>query len=78
MRTRVWGEGSEKTIQEVEALEEEISDLRSHLNHAALIIVAKDNNRERRDEEKEKLQQAYNRARQRMHQIGGMEWKEGV
>ena len=72
------GEGSEKTIPEVEALEEKISDLRSQLDRAAQIIVAKDNDLEQLDKEKQKLQQAYNRCKQRMRQLGGMLWKEGV
>ena len=38
-----------------------ILDLRSQLDRAAQIIVAKDNDLERLDKEKEKLQQAYNR-----------------
>jgi len=75
VRTRLEGEGSEKTM---ETLEEKISDLRSQLDRAAQIIVAKDNDLERLDKEKEKLQQAYNRCKQRMRQIGGMLWKEGV
>jgi len=76
--TRLGGEGSEKTIPDVEALEGKISDLRSQLDRAAQIIVAKDNDLERLDKEKEKLQQAYNRYKQRMRHIGGMLWKEGV
>jgi len=78
VRTRLGGEGSEKTIPNVEALEGKISDLRSQLDRAAQIIVAKDNDLERLDKEKEKLQQAYNRCKQRMRQIAGMLWKEGV
>jgi len=62
----------------VEALEGKILDLRSQLDRAAHIIVAKDNDLERLDKQKEKLQQAYNRCTQRMRQIGGMLWKEGV
>jgi len=75
VRTRLEGEGSEKTM---ETLETQISDLRSQLDRASQIIVAKDNDLERLDKEKEKLQQAYNRCKQRMRQIGGMLWKEGV
>ena len=75
VRTRLEGEGSESTM---ETLEEKMSDLRSQLDRAAQIIVAKDNDLERLDKEKEKLQQAYNRCKQRMRQIGGMLWKEGV
>jgi len=78
VRTRLGGEGSEKTIPVVEALGKTISDLRSQLDCTAQTIVAKDNDLERIDKEKEKLQQAYNRCKQRMRQIGGMLWKEGV
>jgi len=78
VRTRLGGEGSEKTIPDVEALEAKIWDLRNQLDCAAQIIVAKDNDHERLDMEKEKLQQAYNRCKQRMRHIGGMLWKEGV
>jgi len=78
VRTRLGGEGSKKTIPDVEALERKISDLRSQLDRAAQIIVAKDNDLERLDKEKEKLQPAYNRCKQRMCQIRGMLWKEGV
>jgi len=62
----------------METLEENIWDLRSQLDRAAQIIVAKDNDLERLDKEKEKLQQAYNRCKERMRQIGGMLWKEAV
>jgi len=75
VRIRLGGEGSDKTM---ETLETQISDLRNQLDRAAQIIVAKDNDLERLDKEKEKLQQAYNRCKQRMRQIGGMLWKEGV
>jgi len=75
VRTRLKGEGSEKTM---ETLETQISDLRSQHDRAAQIIVAKDNDLERLDKEKEKLEEAYNRCKQRMRQIGGMLWKEGV
>jgi len=75
VRIRLEGEGSEKTM---ETLETQISDLGSQLDCAAQIIVAKDNDLEWLDKEKEKLQQAYNRCKQRMRQIGGMLWKEGV
>jgi len=61
MRTQLGGKGSEKTIPDVEALERPISDLRSQLDCAAQTIVEEDNNLERLDKEKEKLQQAYNR-----------------
>jgi len=78
VRTRLGEEGSEKTIQDMEALEGKLSDLRSKLDRAAQIIVAKDNDLKRLDKEKETLQQVYNRCKQRMRQIGGMLWKEGV
>jgi len=78
VRTRLGVEGSEKTVLNVEAMEGQISNLRSQLDRAAQIIVAKDNDLERLDKKKEKLQQAYNRTEQRMRQIGGMLWKEGV
>jgi len=67
VRTWLGGEESEKTM---EAIEGQISDLRSQLDRAAQIIVAKDNELERLDKEKEKLVQAYNRCKQRMGQIG--------
>jgi len=63
VRTRLEGERSEKTR---ETLEEKISELRSQLDRAAKIIVAKDTDLERLDKEKEKLQQAYNRCQQRV------------
>jgi len=75
VRIRLEGEGREKTMETVET---QISDLRSQLDRAAQIIVAKDNDCERLDKENEKLQQGYNRCKQRMGQIGGMLWKEGV
>ena len=75
VRIRLEGEGREKTM---EPLETQISNLRSQLDRAAQIIGAKDNDLEKLDKEKEKLQQAYNRCNQRMRQIGGMLWKEGV
>jgi len=58
VRTRLGGEGSEKNSPDVETLEKTISDLRSQLDCAAQTIVAKDNDLERSDKEKEKLQQA--------------------
>jgi len=75
VRTRLGGEGSEKTM---ETLETQIWDLRSQLESAAQIIVAKDNDLERLDKEKEKLPEAYNGCKQRMRQVGGMLWKEGI
>jgi len=79
VRTRLEEEGTEKPIvPDMQALEKRISDLRSQLDCAAQTIVAKDNDLERLDKEKEKLQQAYNRTKQRMRQIGSRLWKEGV
>jgi len=79
VRTRLEGEGSEETVvPDRETLEKTISDLRSQLDYPTQTIVAKDNDLERLEKEKKKLQQAYNRCKQRMHQIGGMLWKEGV
>ena len=46
VRTRLGGEGSEKTILNVKAMEAQISNLRRQLDRAAQIIVAKDNNLE--------------------------------
>jgi len=66
VRTRVGGEGSENILAEVEAMEAQISDLRSQLDHVAQIIVAKYNDLERLKKEKEKLQQAYDRTKQGM------------
>jgi len=68
VRIRLEGEGSEKTM---ETLEGQISDLRSQLDRAAQIIVAKDNDLERLDKENEKLQQAQNRCKQRILKSGG-------
>jgi len=79
VRTGLEGEGSEKNVvPDREALEETILDLRSQLDYASQTIVAKDNDLEQLDKEKEKLQQGYIRSNQRMLQIGGMLWKEGV
>jgi len=73
------GGGEPKTVvQDLETVDKTISDLRSQLDCAAQTIVAKDNDLERLDKEKEKLQQANDRCKQRMRQIGGMLWKEGV
>ena len=77
MRTRLGGQGSEKTIPDMDTVEKTIWDLATS-NCAAQTIVAKDKDLERLDKEKEKLPLAYNRTKQRMHQIGGMLWKEGV
>ena len=71
-------EGSGKTIPDVEAMETQISDLQSQLNQAAQISVAKVDNLDQLDKEKEKIQQADYQAKQRIHQIGGMRGREGV
>jgi len=62
----------------VEVIERQISDRRSQLASAAQTIVAKENNLERLDKEKENLQQAYDRAKERMRHIGATLWREGV
>jgi len=72
VRTRLGREGSEKTVLDVETIEAQISDLRSQLDSAAQIIMAKDKDLEQLDKEKEKLQQAYNLTKQMMRQIGAM------
>jgi len=59
-RTRLGRDGSENTIPDVEALERKISELGSQHDRAAQTIVAKDNDLEKLDKEKEKLPQAYN------------------
>jgi len=51
VRTRLGGEGSEKTVRDVEAMETQRSDLRSQLDCAAHIIVAKENDLEQLDKE---------------------------
>ena len=78
MRTQLGREGSETAIPEVEAPERTISDLWSQLDRAAQIIPAKDSDLEWLDTEEEKLQQAENRVKQRMRQIGATLWSEGV
>jgi len=79
VRTRLEREESEKTgVRDMEALEKTSSNLLSQLDYATQTMVAKENDLERLDKEKEKLQQAYNRTNQRMRQIGGMLWKEAV
>jgi len=60
VRTRRGGHGSKKSIPDMEALEGHISDLRSQLDRAVQISVARDNDLERLDKEKETLQPAYN------------------
>ena len=54
VRTRLGGEGSGKTIPDMKALKGQISDLRSQLDRAAQIIVAKDNDLKRLNKEKGK------------------------
>jgi len=78
VRKRLGKKRREKTFRDMEALEGQISDLRSQLNRAAQILVAKDNDLERRDREKEKIRQGYKQYKQRMRQIGRMLWKEVV
>jgi len=73
VRRRLEGEGSEKTVvPDVEALEKTISNLQSQVDCVTQTIVAKDNDLERLNKEKEKLQRVYNRTKQKMRQIGGM------
>jgi len=74
VRTLLGGEEGEKRE---ETWEGQISNLRSQLDRAAQIIVAKDKDLERLDKQKEKLQQAFNRWNQGMRQMGGTLWKEG-
>jgi len=62
----------------MEALERTISDLRRQLDRAMQILITKEKDLEKLDKEKEKLQPAYNRVKQRMHQIGGTLWREGA
>jgi len=50
----------------VEALKQKVSEIRSQLDRAAQVIVTKDKDLEKLDKEKEKLQPAYNRIKQRM------------
>jgi len=58
VRTRLGGEGSKKTIPGVEALQRQILDLQSQLDHAAQISVSKVDDLEKLDKEKEKVTQA--------------------
>ena len=61
------GEGGErKTLPDEEALEQQISDLRNQLDHAAQTIVAKDNVIEGLDKDKDNLQHALHQAKQQM------------
>jgi len=77
VRTRLGGQGSEKTIPDMDTVEKTIWDLATS-NCAAQTIVAKDKDLERLDKEKEKLPLAYNRTKQRMRRIRGMPWKAEV
>jgi len=61
-----------------EAVKGQMSDLRSELNCTTPIIVSKDNDLERLDKGKEKLQQNLDRVRQRIRQVGVILWREGV
>jgi len=58
VRIRLGGEGREKTIPDLEAMERQILNLRSQLDRGAQIFVAKENDLERLDKEREKLYQA--------------------
>ena len=78
MRTRLGREGSEKTTPDVEALERQISDLRGQLDAAAQIIVAKDNEIEGLNKDKEKLQISLQRVKNRMRQLGAELWRGGA
>jgi len=78
VRSGLGGERSERTIPDEEGLARPISDLLRQLDRAAQIILAKANDLEKLDKEKEKLQQAYNRVIHRMHQIGTRLWRAGV
>jgi len=70
--------GERKNHSDVEALKRKILDLPSQLNRTWQIIVPKDNDRKKSDQAKEKLEQAYNRVKQRMRQIGATLGREGV
>jgi len=65
VRTQLRAEEGEQTMPDVEALERQISNFRSQLDCAAQIIMAKDNDLKRLDNDKEKLQETSNRVRQR-------------
>ena len=78
MRTRLGREGSKKTIPDVEALERQISDLRGQLDAAAQIIVAKDNEIESLNKDKEKLQLSLQQVKQRMRWLGAELWRGGA
>ena len=78
VRTRLGREGSEKTVPDVEALERQISDLRGQLDAAAQIIVAKDNEIEGLNKDKEKLQISLQRVKHRMRQLGAELWRGGA
>jgi len=62
----------------MEAQERKSSHLRSPLDRAGQIIVAKDNDHRKLNKEKEKLQQAYKRVKPRMRQIGARLGRGGV
>jgi len=79
VRTGLEGEGSEKQLFRTGKLWKKRSRTsEANFDCAAQTIVAKDNDLECLDKEKEKLQRADNRCKQRMRQIGGMLCKEGV
>ena len=71
-------EGSEKTVPDVEALERQISDLQGQQDAAAEIIVAKDNEIEGLNKNKEKLQISLQRVKHRMRQLGAELWRGGA
>ena len=78
VRTRLGREGSKETVPDVEALERQISDLRGQLDAAAQIIVAKDNEIEGLNKDKEKLQISLQRVKHRMRQLGAELWRGGA
>ena len=78
VRTRLGREGSEKPVPDVEAVERQISDLRGQLDATAQIIVAKDNEIEGLNKDKEKLQISLQRVKPRMQQLGAELWRGGA
>ena len=78
MRTRHGREESEKTLPDLEILEQQVSDLRGQLDAAAQIIVVKDYVIESLKKHKEKLHQSLIRVKQRMRQLGAEVWRAGA
>ena len=78
VRTRLGREESEKTLPDLEILQQQVSDLRGQLDAAAQIIVAKDNVIESLEKDKEKLRQSLARVKQRMRQLGAELWRNGA